>query len=157
MIGYNKRETCAGCGGRQFESILNLGVVPLAGYFPNKDELSNQSKYPLNLVVCKYCKLVQTDSVIDPALLFEDYRYLSSVGLSGHFENVANIINENYDVKDKKILEIGCNDGVLLEPLKKVLTIIFKKNGIWLSLALRKPTPWKITLNQGTLRRLLSI
>jgi len=120
VIGYNKRETCAGCGGRQFESILDLGVVPLAGYFPNKDELSNQSKYPLNLVVCKYCKLVQTDSVIDPALLFEDYRYLSSVGLSGHFENVANIINENYDVKDKKILEIGCNDGVLLEPLKKL-------------------------------------
>ena len=94
MIGYNKRETCAGCGGRQFESILNLGVVPLAGYFPNKNELSNESKYPLNLVVCKYCKLVQTDSVIDPVLLFEDYRYLSSVGLSGHFENVADIIDE---------------------------------------------------------------
>jgi len=36
VIGYNKRETCAGCGGRQFESILNLGVVPLAGYFPIK-------------------------------------------------------------------------------------------------------------------------
>ena len=118
MIGYNKRETCAGCGGRQFESILNLGVVPLAGYFPNKNELSNESKYPLNLVVCKYCKLVQTDSVIDPVLLFEDYRYLSSVGLSGHFENVADIIDEKYDVRDKKILEIGCNDGVLLEPLK---------------------------------------
>ena len=117
MIGYNKRETCAGCGGRQFESILNLGVVPLAGYFPNKNELSNESKYPLNLVVCKYCKLVQTDSVIDPVLLFEDYRYLSSVGLSGHFENVADIIDEKYDVRDKKILEIGCNDGVLLKPL----------------------------------------
>ena len=120
MIGYERRKQCAGCGGRQFESILGLGIVPLAGYFPTKRELSKQSRYPLNLVVCKYCKLVQTDSVIDPALLFEDYRYLSSVGLSGHFKNVADLINDKYQIKDKKILEIGCNDGVLLEPLKRL-------------------------------------
>ena len=120
MIGYERRKQCAGCGGRQFDSILGLGIVPLAGYFPTKRELSKQSRYPLNLVVCKYCKLVQTDSVIDPALLFEDYRYLSSVGLSGHFKNVADLINDKYQIKDKKILEIGCNDGVLLEPLKRL-------------------------------------
>ena len=120
MIGYERRTQCAGCGGRQFDSILGLGIVPLAGYFPTKRELSKQSRYPLNLVVCKYCKLVQTDSVIDPALLFEDYRYLSSVGLSGHFKNVADLINDKYQIKDKKILEIGCNDGVLLEPLKRL-------------------------------------
>lgn len=120
MIGYEKRKQCAGCGGGLFETILDLGIVPLAGYFPTKEELSNQSQYPLNLVVCKYCKLVQTDSVIDPALLFEDYRYLSSVGLSNHFKNVANLIDDKYQIKDKKILEIGCNDGVLLEPLKRL-------------------------------------
>ena len=79
MIGYERRTQCAGCDGRQFDSILGLGIVPLAGYFPTKRELSKQSRYTLNLVVCKYCKLVQTDSVIDPALLFEDYRYLSSL------------------------------------------------------------------------------
>ena len=120
MIGYEKRKQCAGCGSGLFETILDLGIVPLAGYFPTKEELSNQSQYPLNLVVCKYCKLVQTDSVIDPSLLFEDYRYLSSVGLSGHFKNVANLIDDKYQIKDKKILEIGCNDGVLLEPLKRL-------------------------------------
>ena len=93
---------CAGCGGGLFETILDLGIVPLAGYFPTKEELSNQSQYPLNLVVCKYCKLVQTDSVIDPALLFEDYRYLSSVGLSGHFQNVAKIIDDHGGMIDLK-------------------------------------------------------
>ena len=55
--------------------------------------------------------------MINPKLLFEDYRYLSSVGLSKHFENVAKILDDKYDVKDKDILEIGCNDGVLLKPL----------------------------------------
>ncbi len=124
MNGYNKRISCASCGGHSFETILNLGDVPLAGYFPNKDELKIQSKYPLSLLVCNDCKLVQTDSVINPKLLFEDYRYLSSVGLSNHFEGVADLLNERYNVRDKKILEIGCNDGVLLEPLKKLGALV---------------------------------
>ena len=122
--GYQKRETCASCGGNSFETILDLGVVPLAGYFPTKEELKNESRYPLSLLVCNDCKLVQTDSVINPKLLFEDYRYLSSVGLSKHFNEVADILNERYDVNDKHILEIGCNDGVLLEPLQKLGAIV---------------------------------
>ena len=117
MIGYQKRTNCSACDGTDFQTILDLGVVPLAGYFPNPLEVGKESKYPLKLVVCKKCKLVQTDSMINPKLLFEDYRYLSSVGLSKHFENVAKILDDKYDVKDKDILEIGCNDGVLLKPL----------------------------------------
>ena len=124
MNGYNKRITCANCDGNNFETILDLGIVPLAGYFPTKEQLKNESKYSLSLLVCNDCKLVQTDSVINPKLLFEDYRYLSSVGLSNHFENVANLLNERYNVRGKKILEIGCNDGVLLEPLQKLGAIV---------------------------------
>ena len=117
---YNKRKECASCGGDNFETILDLGIVPLAGYFPTKEQLQDESKYPLSLLICNNCKLVQTDSAINPKLLFEDYRYLSSVGLSNHFEDVANILDRRYGVKDKNILEIGCNDGVLLEPLQKL-------------------------------------
>ena len=28
MIGYERRKQCAGCGGRQFDTILGLGIVP---------------------------------------------------------------------------------------------------------------------------------
>ena len=122
--GYQKRETCAGCGGNSFETILDLGVVPLAGYFPTKEQLRNESKYTLSLLVCNDCKLVQTDSVINPKLLFEDYRYLSSIGLSKHFSDVANTLDKRYGVKGKNILEIGCNDGVLLKPLQKLGAIV---------------------------------
>ena len=117
MIGYKKRTNCSSCDSTDFQTILDLGVVPLAGNFANPLELDNESKYPLKLVVCKKCKLVQTDSMINPKLLFEDYRYLSSIGLSKHFENVASMLDDKYDIKDKDILEIGCNDGVLLKPL----------------------------------------
>ena len=124
MIGYHKRKSCSSCDSQNLHTIFDLGVVPLAGYFPNPLELGKESKYPLRLLICKNCKLVQTDSVIDPKILFEDYRYLSSVGLSGHFENVANELNNKYDIKNKDILEIGCNDGVLLEPLQKLGAIV---------------------------------
>ena len=69
---------------------------------------------------CENCKLVQTDSVIEPDILFKDYRYISSVGLSEHFQSLAKILDQKYKVKEKDILEIGCNDGVLLEPLVKL-------------------------------------
>ena len=124
LNGYQKRKECASCGGVHFTTILDLGTVPLAGYFPNKEDLSHESKYPLSLLVCNDCKLVQTDSVINPKLLFEDYRYLSSVGLTGHFEEVANLLDSKYDIKGKSILEIGCNDGVLLKPLQKLGAIV---------------------------------
>ena len=120
MIGYKKREYCAGCDGSDFLNVLSLGEVPLAGVFPLKEELENESKYPLNLLFCKKCSLVQTDSFIEPQILFEDYRYLSSVGLSNHFREVAYNLDKKYDVEGLNILEIGWNDGVLLEPLNSL-------------------------------------
>jgi SAM-dependent methyltransferase len=121
MIGYTKRKYCAGCDETDFLSVLSLGEVPLAGVFPLKEELENESKYPLNLLFCKECNLVQTDSFIEPQILFEDYRYISSIGLSNHFQKLANILDEKYgDIEGFNILEIGCNDGVLLEPLSKL-------------------------------------
>ena len=120
MIGYQKREECASCDGKNLHQILNLGDVPLAGYFPSEDQLNDERAYPLKLLFCNDCKLVQTDSVINPDIMFREYRYLSSIGLSKHFTELANILDRRYNIRNKKILEIGCNDGVLLKPLKEL-------------------------------------
>ena len=121
-VEYKKRESCAISNSKDFTTILDLGIVPLAGYFPTYEQVisNHESKYPLKLLLCNESKLVQVDSVIDPDILFKDYRYMSSIGLSNHFTKLADILNVKYKVKDKNILEIGCNDGVLLEPLSKL-------------------------------------
>ena len=118
MSEYTKRLKCAGCNNESLEKILNLGSVPFVGEFPSYEDLDNQTRWDLNLLFCDECKLVQTDSLIKPEVAFDNYRYLSSVSLSNYFEKVASDLNSKYNIKDKKILEIGCNDGVLLEPLQ---------------------------------------
>ncbi len=120
MSDYQVRNKCAVCDNSLLQEVLNLNEVPLAGYFPTENQLEEKSTYPLKLLFCDDCKLVQTDSVINPDVLFKDYRYLSSVGLTNHFKELAEVLDDKFQVKDKKILEIGCNDGVLLEPLSKL-------------------------------------
>ena len=114
---YTKRTSCAGCGNTELITLLDLGSVPFVGEFPSKVDLDNQTRWSLQLVFCDKCKLVQTDSLINPKVAFKDYKYLSSVSLSEYFKEVANVLDKKYNVKGKDILEIGCNDGVLLEPL----------------------------------------
>ena len=114
---HTSRVKCAGCDNSVLKTILDLGSVPFVGEFPIESDLDKQTRWSLQLVFCDKCKLVQTDSLIDPEVAFEDYKYLSSVSLSEYFKEVANILDKKYNVNGKDILEIGCNDGVLLEPL----------------------------------------
>lgn len=120
MKDYQVRTECASCGGTDIKTILDLKEVPLAGYFPTAEEREKELKYKLELKFCLNCYLVQTDSMIAPDILFKDYRYLSSVSLTKHFKSYASWLDQHYGVKEKQILEIGSNDGVLLSPLKEL-------------------------------------
>jgi len=109
------RTKCAVCGNTQLQTIMEYGNVPLAGDFPSKHAFEQDKKYNLNIQFCDHCSLLQTDSVVDPDILFKDYRYMSSIGLTKHFTEVAQKIKNNF--APARVLEIGANDGVLLKPL----------------------------------------
>ena len=120
---YKKSTCCAQCGNTQLNEILDLHDVPLAGFFPDKTQLHEHCIYPLKLMICPDCKLVQTDSCINPDTLFKDYRYMSSIGLSNHFKDLAVLINNKYDIKNKQILESGvtpekCNERETWDGMK---------------------------------------
>lgn len=119
MIEYTKRKKCATCDSKNLSTVLDFGEVPLAGNFPKLKELDDVKIYDLSLMMCKDCGLVQTNSIISPKVLFKDYRYSSSVSLSDYFKGVTDTFDKKFNLKNSKILEIGCNDGVLLKPLKE--------------------------------------
>ena len=112
MSESRKRTKCAVCGNKNLITILNYGDVPLAGFFPKKDQLKKIKKYGLSLQYCPECHLIQTNSVIDASVLFKDYRYMSSVSLQKHFNEYAEYLVNKFKLNiESKILEIGSNDG----------------------------------------------
>jgi SAM-dependent methyltransferase len=97
--------------------------MPLAGGFLTSDQVAGERKYPLVLYYCKTCSLVQVLDVVDADTLFKNYFYLSSVTktLSSHFAQYAGDVHERFlTEKNALAVEFGCNDGVLLMPLKEL-------------------------------------
>ena len=111
------RKSCASCSGRKFDIIYDFGKIPLAGSFPKENQ--NIEYFPLKIIKCKKCGLVQTDTLIEPKVLFKDYRYISSVGMQKHFNSYADWLVSKEGVKPiDSVLEFGCNDGPLLDALR---------------------------------------
>lgn len=92
----------------------------MAGYFPStREEAERASRYPLTWVRCDQCGLVQVREDIADDALYDQYRYGSSTvpGLARHFEEYATFLSSRLGPGNKTVVEIGCNDGVLLTQL----------------------------------------
>jgi len=118
---YVRRDTCRFCQGTNLSKILDLGSMPLAGGFLKEKDFAHEKYYPLTLNFCRDCCLVQVSDVVSADVLFKnDYFFFSSAisTLVDHFKGYAGEIYERFLKKmpHPTILEIGCNDGVLLKP-----------------------------------------
>ena len=111
---------CRACLSTDLELFLDFGTQPLAGGFLAKEQIPQEQKYPLRIYICQECGLVQIFDVIPPSTLFDNYLFSSSTVqyLVNHFTNYAKWLNDNYH--PEFVIEFGCNDGVLLEPLSKL-------------------------------------
>lgn len=107
---------CRVCHNSNLNLIVDMGLMPLANDF----SITGESKlYPLQLLYCDQCNLLQVSENIDPDHLFSNYPYRTSasIPLSNHFSNAAHdILNRTKD--NDLVVEFGCNDGVMLECLK---------------------------------------
>ena len=111
--------TCQSCGLTNLQEIYNFGKVPLAGYFPLKNDSTIKPKVIMILLKCDNCQLFQVYPDVPDDSLFEDYRYLSSIAMQKHFDNFADWFIDYFKPSNEaKILEIGSNDGPLLNALE---------------------------------------
>ncbi len=100
--------------------ILDLGSQPLANSLADSQEQAlAATRYPLRILFNPRNGLVQTDFDIDPATIFhQEYPYYSSTSrlwLSHVEKCVEDLILRFVLTPSSKVLEIGSNDGYMLQ------------------------------------------
>ena len=113
---------CRACGGGRVPLVISLGRTPLANALLSADQLdAREDTYPLDLVYCEDCTLVQITETVPPPQLFSEYAYFSSFSdtMLRHAEALARrVIDERRLGKDALVIEVASNDGYLLKVYK---------------------------------------
>jgi SAM-dependent methyltransferase len=114
---------CRSCGARSLEPVLSLGSTPLANSLLRAEDLErSEACYPLELVFCAACSLVQITETVPPELLFRHYLYFSSFSdtmLAHARELVGALIAELRLGPQSLAMEVASNDGYLLQYYKQ--------------------------------------
>jgi SAM-dependent methyltransferase len=112
---YFKKKLCICCDSKKLIKVIDLGRQPLANNLLI-NENNSYKEYPLNLNACLNCGHMQLGIFVNPDLLFKNYYYSSGTShtLNKYFQWFA---RECLKLKKKKskVLDIGCNDGSLLD------------------------------------------
>ncbi len=116
---FRHRETCRGCGSRSLERVLSLGPTALANAFlRSADQFDEEPVYPLDVHVCADCCLMQLLDVVDPAVLFREYIYVSGTSetVRAHNAALARCLVDRRGLQEGDlVVEIASNDGSLLK------------------------------------------
>jgi SAM-dependent methyltransferase len=118
--------TCRLCRQDSLELAFDLGEQPLANGFHIPSE-GPPPKFPLEVMVCLDCGLAQISTVVDPAVLYSFYRYVTSPSrtMAGHFFAFWERACSVFGSRPSSVLEIGSNDGRLLADWKPRMKSVF--------------------------------
>ena len=120
-MAFLKLKHCLACGSIDLRNILNLNDQPLANsYLNNRNEKEN--KYELKVKTCYKCTHLQLSVAVDPKKIYKKYDYLSGTTKTylEYMNSFYSFCIKNLDkIKNKNILDIGCNDGSQLDVFKK--------------------------------------
>lgn len=111
---------CRHCGSVLRLPFLDLGSAPPSNAYLTEAGLrAPETWYPLRLLVCESCWLVQTeDHAGREALFTEDYAYFSSFSTSwlAHAERYVRTMIGRFGLNaSSRVVEIAANDGYLLQ------------------------------------------
>ncbi len=112
--------TCRSCGADGLKRVLSLGETPLADRLLTEDMLAQpEPVYPLTVVFCPSCTLMQIAETVSPEELFcENYPYYSSFSpalLEHSRQNAEELIRDRRLGPDSLVVELASNDGYMLK------------------------------------------
>ncbi len=111
--------TCRICSGSNLKEVLSLGETPLANsLLKDPSEKALEQRFPLKLVRCSDCSLVQITETVSPEILFSNYVYCSSFAdttLKSAESLVMKLLWKKKLSSKHLAAEIASNDGYLLQ------------------------------------------
>lgn len=115
---FEKVVNCRTCLSEEISELLDLGLHPLANSLldnPDQDEIL----VPLVLIRCESCTTVQLSVNVNPSLMFQTYLWVTGTTTTAknHCNNLAKSLIAKSSKPNPRVLEIGSNDGTLLEAL----------------------------------------
>ena len=118
------RKTCRVCGSASMTRVIELGNQYLQGSFvkPGTPPPPNR-RIPMSLMRCdptldeKACGLLQMEHSVPPEILYSSYWYRSGTNhtMRHHLSGIAREATEIVGSRKCVVLDIGCNDGTLLD------------------------------------------
>jgi predicted TPR repeat methyltransferase len=109
---------CRFCAAPLNDVVVDLGVSPLCEAFLRADQLDDMERfYPLRLMVCANCFLVQLPALVAPEEIFTEYAYFSSYSDSwlDHARRYTEEMRRALELGPTSlVVEVGSNDGYLL-------------------------------------------
>jgi C-methyltransferase C-terminal domain/Putative zinc binding domain/Methyltransferase domain len=111
---------CRACGETAVDPVLSLGELPLVNELVDRDA-DKVDRFPLDVVRCTRCTLVQITETVPPERLFRTYSYFSSFSDTyvAHMRALADWAVADLGLGPKSlVVEAASNDGCLLRELR---------------------------------------
>lgn len=126
MNSYVAVQHCHLCGSEDLHLVVDLGNQPLANALvdgPGREEI----RYPLRVIRCSDCSLLQLDINVDPEVLFSQYVWTTGTSLStiAYCRELASRIHAAVDKPQARVLEMASNDGTLLREFQQLGASVF--------------------------------
>jgi hypothetical protein len=114
-----RQRRCRLCHAQLATTFVDLGMSPLCESFLPCDQIDQMEPYfPLRVLVCRECFLVQLQEYVKPEHIFTEYAYFSSYSTSWvqHARRYCEIVVARFGLGPKSnVVEIASNDGYLLQ------------------------------------------
>ena len=115
---------CRICNSSDIHPFLDLGKVALPNAFLKDSQLNlSEPLFPLIAGFCQKCRLVQLMHIVDPEIMFKNYVYIPSASKTrlNNFKQIVDGVTEILSPKKNLLaVDIGSNDGSLLQEFKKI-------------------------------------
>ena len=110
---------CEVCGADSLSPLLDLGMHPLCDDLIPVNEKSECLRFPIEIIYCRDCNTAHQKYQVKKATLFpKSYHYRSRFTadvLAGMASLVESVGKTWGPFDEKTVLDIGCNDGSLLD------------------------------------------